>query len=110
MSGIVVTAIITPKDGQPVDKIEELLAGHAAWVLENEPGTLRYRLHKSLGKGKTVFTMIETYKDKAALDAHAQSPKFKEMGAQLGSMVDMTILPSQPVAGFEDRAERGAKI
>lgn len=54
--------------------------------------------------------MIETYKDKAALDAHAQSPKFKEMGAQLGSMVDMTILPSQPVAGFEDRAERGAKI
>ncbi|EKG12258.1 Antibiotic biosynthesis monooxygenase [Macrophomina phaseolina MS6] len=110
MSELVVTAIITPKAGQPADKVEQLLSGHAAWVKDNEPGTLRYRLHKSLGSGSPVFTMIETYKDKAALDAHAQAPRFKEIGGQLANMVDMQIFVSQPVGGFEDKNDPSAKI
>ncbi|OJD30809.1 antibiotic biosynthesis monooxygenase [Diplodia corticola] len=129
MSAIVVTAIVTPKAGQPVDQIEKILADHAAWVQQNEPGTLRYALHKSIGDGPTVFTMIEThvsvfppfirtvaypmafrYKDKAAIDAHSQSPRFKEVAPQLATMVDMQLYVSQPVGGFESRTMESSKI
>ncbi|GME25118.1 Antibiotic biosynthesis monooxygenase [Neofusicoccum parvum] len=110
MSEIVVTAIITPKPGADADKIEQLLASHAAYVQANEPGTLRYRLHKSLGKEAPVFTMIETYKDKASIDAHGKDPKFQEMAAQFGDSVDMKLYVSQPVAGFEDRAAPSVKM
>ncbi|KKY15813.1 putative antibiotic biosynthesis monooxygenase [Diplodia seriata] len=129
MSGIVVTAIITPKAGQPVDQIEKMLADHAAWVQQNESDTLRYALHKSIGEGPVVFTMLETYvaasmpnvrtdglpddiryKDKAAVDAHSQSPRFRELAPQLGAMVDMQLYVSQPVGGFESRTPESSKI
>ncbi|KAB2577610.1 Antibiotic biosynthesis monooxygenase [Lasiodiplodia theobromae] len=110
MSEIVVTAIITPKAGQPADQIEKSLTDHAAWVQQNEPGTLRYALHKSIGDGPTVFTMIEAYKDKAALDAHSKSPRFKELAPQLLAIADMQLFVSQPVGGFQARTSESSKI
>ncbi|OMP82941.1 hypothetical protein BK809_0001132 [Diplodia seriata] len=87
-----------------------MLADHAAWVQQNEPDTLRYALHKSVGEGPVVFTMLETYKNKAAIDAHSQSSRFKELGPQLGAMVDMQLYVSQPVGGFESRTPESSKI
>ena len=95
---------------------------------QNEPGTLRYALHKSVGDGPTVFTMIEAYvwrfarhstdglpgdiryKDKAALDAHSKSPRFKELAPQLLAIADMQLFVSQPVGGFQARTSESSKI
>ncbi|PSN59499.1 antibiotic biosynthesis monooxygenase-like protein [Corynespora cassiicola Philippines] len=78
-SPIDIVAIITPKPGK-ADRVQELLTAAAASVKANEPGTLRYHLHRESKGDKPIFIMLETYKDQQALGAHAASSSFKEMG------------------------------
>ncbi|KAH7061618.1 hypothetical protein BKA63DRAFT_199034 [Paraphoma chrysanthemicola] len=61
-------------------QVEELLTQAAAEAQANEPGTLRYHLHQETKGDTPSFVMLETYKDKAAIDVHGKSEAFKNMG------------------------------
>ncbi|KAH7345880.1 antibiotic biosynthesis monooxygenase-like protein [Pyrenochaeta sp. MPI-SDFR-AT-0127] len=77
-----IIAIITPKPGK-ADRLGELLAAAAKDVKAKEPGVLRYHLQRETSGDSPAFIMLETYKDKAALGAHAKSEHFRSMGRQL---------------------------
>ncbi|KAF1359522.1 ABM-domain-containing protein [Lizonia empirigonia] len=74
-----IIAIISPKAGK-ADRVEELLLQAAKSVKANEPGTLKYHLQRETKGDAPVFVMLETYKDQAALGAHAKSDAFKALG------------------------------
>ncbi|KAF2831814.1 hypothetical protein CC86DRAFT_378584 [Ophiobolus disseminans] len=74
-----IIALITPKPGKAA-RVEELLTQAAVSVKANEPGTLRYHLHKEVKGDAPTFVMLETYKDKVAIDVHAKSEGFRAMG------------------------------
>ncbi|KAJ4322045.1 hypothetical protein N0V94_002624 [Neodidymelliopsis sp. IMI 364377] len=66
-----------------IDIVEELLVQAAKAVKENEPGTLKYHLQRETKGDAPVFVMLETYKDQAAIGAHAKSEDFKALGRTL---------------------------
>ncbi|KAH6684314.1 hypothetical protein B0J14DRAFT_526893 [Halenospora varia] len=72
-----IIAIITPNGGK-ADRVVELLQQVSEHVKANEPGTLRYEITRSMNKkaGAEEIIMLESYKDKAALDAHGSSKEF----------------------------------
>ncbi|KAG9188152.1 hypothetical protein G6011_02075 [Alternaria panax] len=74
-----VIAIITPKPGR-ADRVEELLKTAAKAVKANEPGTLRYHLHREVKGDAPTFVVLETYANKAAIETHAKSEYFKKLG------------------------------
>ena len=74
-----VIAIITPKPGK-ADRVEELLTTAAKAVKANEPGTLRYHIHRQTKGDAPIFVMLETYANKAALETHGKSEDFKKLG------------------------------
>jgi hypothetical protein len=70
-----IMALITPKPGKAdrvsftevqisstrlMDQVEELLLQAAVAVKANEPGTLRYHLHKETKGDAPTFVMLET--------------------------------------------------
>ncbi|KAF2742439.1 ABM-domain-containing protein [Sporormia fimetaria CBS 119925] len=77
-----ILAIITPKPGK-ADRFEEAITKAAAAVKENEPGVLRYHVQRDNKGDDSTFFVLETYKDKAALDAHGKAPHFREFGRTL---------------------------
>lgn len=74
-----VIAIITPKPGK-ADRVQELLATAATAVKANEPGTLRYHLHREVRGDAPAFIVLETYENQAAIEAHGKSEAFKTLG------------------------------
>ncbi|KUJ19770.1 uncharacterized protein LY89DRAFT_611580 [Mollisia scopiformis] len=79
---IIVT--LCPKSGK-ADRVVELLQGVAAYVKENEPQTLRYEISRQANKktGDEEVIMVESYKDKAALNTHGSSETFKKFNKTL---------------------------
>ncbi|KAF2430971.1 hypothetical protein EJ08DRAFT_553674, partial [Tothia fuscella] len=101
-----IIAIITPAPGK-ADRVVELLNETAAWVKENEPGTLKYHLQRETSGESPQLIMIETYKDKAALGAHGSSAKFKALGATMKSesltSAPMKVIFTNEAGGFASR-------
>jgi len=56
----------------------------AAKVNANEPGCTLYQLNRSMSDPQ-IFVFIETYVDKAALDAHGKTDYFLAAQAPLGA-------------------------
>ncbi|KAK8210905.1 hypothetical protein IWZ01DRAFT_541874 [Phyllosticta capitalensis] len=106
MPELVVFAVATPKP-EHVEKFLELISAHAAFVKENEPDTLRYNVHKQVTDGEVQVVVLETYKNKAALEAHKANPKFQAMVKEIteqGLLAEpLHIVPTVPHAGFESR-------
>ncbi|MCJ1361958.1 hypothetical protein MMC16_001059 [Acarospora aff. strigata] len=75
-----VVAIITPKVGK-VDRVAELLSGLTKAVHKNEPGCLRYHLHREINSrtGAEDLVMIEQYADQSAYESHSKTPDFQNL-------------------------------
>jgi quinol monooxygenase YgiN len=52
----------------------------------DEPGCIEYELHRST-EDSTKFAMIETWKDRAALDAHLQTPHIQALFARSAAVL-----------------------
>lgn len=74
-----IVAIITAKPGKG-DRVQELLSKAAEEVKAKEPGVLRYHVNRAKGDELIV---LETYQDKAALDAHGKAEHFRNFGRAL---------------------------
>ncbi|KAF4626436.1 hypothetical protein G7Y89_g11719 [Cudoniella acicularis] len=103
-----IIAIISPKPGK-TDRVVELLQGVSEYVKKNEPGTLKYEITRSMNKkaGVEEVVMLETYKDKVALDIHGRSEAFgifqktlKEEGL-VGAPMQLKI--TKAAGGFASR-------
>lgn len=66
---------------------ERALAEMAEYVRANEPGTLRYVLHRAIGDPTTLL-MYEQYADQAALDTHGTSARIQQLFGTLGPLLD----------------------
>ncbi|KAH8821753.1 hypothetical protein F5884DRAFT_101713 [Xylogone sp. PMI_703] len=84
MAQVDLLAILTPKPGK-TDRVVELLKTLSEWVKVNEPGTLRYHVHREVNKknGVEEVFMLESYTDKKALGIHGNSDKFKAFSKAL---------------------------
>ncbi|KAK3402497.1 hypothetical protein B0T20DRAFT_1107 [Sordaria brevicollis] len=103
---IAVLAFIYPKEDK-VERLKEISKDTAEWVKANEPGTLSYHWSETVEDGKPVFVVNESYKDEAAVEAHKNSTKFKEL-VELGQKEDLfakpfKILILNEFAGFASR-------
>lgn len=74
---IVLTAKYFAKPGSG-DQVEGLLRRMAPLVSANEPGCKLYHANRS-AENPDVFLLYEHYADQAALDAHRNTPHFKEI-------------------------------
>lgn len=70
MIGLMVELAVTPDSGAA---FERAFAVQAAAVQANEPGNRLYELFKSTNLSDS-YTLVEIYKDDAALQAHRASP------------------------------------
>lgn len=59
-------------------KITNILLSMADEVKNKEPGCLAYLVHRSL-ENDDVVLLYESYKDREALEAHRETPFFKEL-------------------------------
>jgi quinol monooxygenase YgiN len=80
MTQIAVLAKLTCQPGM-ADEVATGLAPMLAHV-ENEPGTLRYVLHRDSGNDDVLW-FYEVYADQAGFDAHGSSSAMKELGHAL---------------------------
>lgn len=62
--------------GDAVDAFKARIIKHAALSLEIEDGCQQFDVHQDREK-PTLFFLIETYADEAALEAHRQSTHYK---------------------------------
>ncbi|KAF1911661.1 hypothetical protein BDU57DRAFT_524271 [Ampelomyces quisqualis] len=106
MMTIDIMALIYPKPGK-ADRVEELLTQAAKAVKANEPGTLRYQLHKETKGEAPTFIMLETYKDMAAIEAHSKSEDFKHMGRTMKKedllAAPMKVLFTKEAGGYASK-------
>jgi autoinducer 2-degrading protein len=58
-----------------VERFRDRLLRHARISLDAEPGCHRFNVHQET-EDPTLFLLIEIYADKAAFDAHRNSPHF----------------------------------
>ncbi|KAG0648524.1 hypothetical protein D0Z07_5264 [Hyphodiscus hymeniophilus] len=107
-SQIDLLAIISPKPGK-ADRVVELLQEVSEYVKNNEPDTLKYEIIREVNKksGAEQVIMIETYKSKAAMGAHASSKDFKAFQKKM-AQEDLVGAPMQlkfvkSVGGFPSR-------
>jgi quinol monooxygenase YgiN len=73
--------------GDKTAEAEQALLEMAEYVRANEPGTLRYTLHRGIGD-PTQLLMYEQYADQAAVDAHGTSARIQQLFATLGPLLD----------------------
>lgn len=66
---------------------EAALQNMIEYVRRDEPGTLRYALHRSVGDA-THLLMYEQYADQAAVDTHGTSDRIQQLFATLGPLLD----------------------
>jgi quinol monooxygenase YgiN len=84
MSEVVVVAIFRPRPGRG-DAVEEALQ-EAIRRTHEEPGCIRYALHRSLGEGDVVM-FIERWQSREALGRHGEQPYIAELGEALRDIV-----------------------
>lgn len=79
-----------PHPGQE-GRVESLLRGMVAKTRQ-EPGCRRYDLFQAAAApGARIFCLIEKYADQAAVQAHRETPHYKEYRANI------TTLLAQPI-------------
>ena len=74
----------------------EALAKELVEKSQGEPGCVAYTLNRSLSDPR-VHTMLEVWKDQAAIDAHNASEHFTRIVPQLGALVEV----ADPVELYE---------
>jgi len=104
-----VVAILYPKKGK-AGQLVELLQGVSKHVRDNEPGTLKYEIHRSLRPGKDGaedVIMVERYRDQTSLQTHASSAPFLEFQKQVKDLdlvrAPMTLKMVSVQGGFASR-------
>ena len=83
MIGVIATLKV--KDGQQA-AFEETAKRLVAAVRANEPGCLTYALHRT--DEPTTYVFLERYKDQAAIEAHRKMDHFRQIGRELGAVMD----------------------
>jgi len=83
---ITVIARLKVKPGGEAE-FQEAAQGMIAHVMENEPGTHVYLLHRATSD-PTQFVFYETYPDQAALAAHGGSAAMQAFMARIGGLLD----------------------
>ena len=75
------------------DKVEELKSAALKIVADSraEAGNINYDIHQSI-EDETVFFWHETWKNKAAIDEHFETPFFKEF---FGTVREFVAEPPQ---------------
>lgn len=82
---IVFTATLKAKQGFE-KRVEDILKAIIPNV-QNEKGTTKYILNRSKAD-PAQFTFYEEYADQAALDFHNATAYFKQLGKDLGGLLD----------------------
>jgi quinol monooxygenase YgiN len=82
---IVFTASLKAKAGNE-KKVEDILKSMIPNV-QNEKGTVKYILYRSKAE-PSQFMFYEAYADQAALDFHNATAYFKQLGKDLGGLLD----------------------
>jgi quinol monooxygenase YgiN len=77
MSHVYVTAFITPKSGQEETLEKELRA--VMDLVRQEPGCIRYNLHRNRQGTTPAFLFYETWASMDALEKHANTPHIRAM-------------------------------
>jgi quinol monooxygenase YgiN len=77
----VIIATLKIKEGKLAEALK-LLKDFAAWVAQNEPGTLQYSIHTVKGKEKNTILVYERYKDTEAFSVHG-----KHLGERTGGLM-----------------------
>ena len=75
-----IVAVLYPKNGK-ADQLVGMLQEVAKYVRDNEAGTLKYEIHRSLRPAKDGtedVVMIERYQDNESLKLHGSSKPFTE--------------------------------
>jgi len=81
---VILTAIIKAQEGKG-DVVAEAFKKHAP-EFQKDPGTIMYAVQRKVDDPDT-FLIYERYENKAALDAHMASDRFKELGKATNSVV-----------------------
>ena len=68
------------------EEFEAVFMELAAQVVANEPGCSFYTLNRSKSDPQT-YKVLESYVDKAALEAHGKTDYFKAANVKLGGLV-----------------------
>lgn len=80
-----IVAVLYPKKGK-TDQVIEMLDQVAKYVHDNEAGTLKYEINRTLRPAKDgteEIVMIERYQDQESLKIHGSSQPFTEFGKKL---------------------------
>ena len=80
-----VIATIPVQEGKN-EEFEAVFMALAAQVVANEPGCSFYTLNRSKSDPQT-YKVLESYVDKAALEAHGKTDYFKAANVKLGGLV-----------------------
>jgi quinol monooxygenase YgiN len=105
---IVVLAELKAKPNADAGEIDKAIADWVEWVRENEQGTLVYSAHRSK-RDPTKIVFYEAYRRQDALDAHSQSPAFKEFGRKIVNYIDPSATKIEQfslIAGLTGITER----
>lgn len=82
---IVLVAMLKAKAGNE-KRVEDILKAMIAKV-QSEKGASKYILHRSKAE-PAQFMFYEEYSDQAALDVHNSTSYFKQLGKDLGGLLD----------------------
>ncbi len=84
-----VLARFFPKSGQE-SRVEALLRGMVTST-RREPGCIRYDLYRASTAGASLFCLIERYADQAAIQAHRETPHYKNYRAGIADLLAQPI-------------------
>jgi autoinducer 2-degrading protein len=83
---ITIAALIRAQEGK-ADRIEEEFRKMTVEVQNNEPGNLKYIVHRSIDDPNRFF-VYEIYKDEEAIKAHTSTPHFKTLFTTINPLMD----------------------
>jgi quinol monooxygenase YgiN len=82
---VIIFVTLTPKPGKEAD-LENLLRGMCA-PSRAEEGCIAYNLYKK-AKGGSTLHLYERWRTVGALDAHRETPHYKDFRARIGDLVE----------------------
>jgi len=83
---VVIVARLRAKEGKEKE-MEQALLKMFPKVREQEPGTLRYIMHRAK-EDPRLFLFYEKYKDQEAFQHHSSTPYFKELFNTIGPLME----------------------
>ncbi|TNM65664.1 putative quinol monooxygenase [Aliirhizobium smilacinae] len=89
-----IVAILTALPGK-ANELQALLSGMAA-SCRAEPGNLRWDIWQDHSNPER-FVLDELYIDAAAVDAHRQTPHFKDYASKINTLAERTAYVVTPV-------------